>query len=115
MPIATYYEANRWRHVPPNDITLVLRHIVRLIGPEVGLIILDVSSRLLRAGGAMALLCAQIDDNIIHLLRRWQSYGMLRYLHLQAHPVMRNFAAHMLQHGMYDLVQNIQQQNPQAD
>jgi hypothetical protein len=40
---------------------------------------------------------------------------MLRYLHLQACPVMRNFTAHMLQRGMYDLVQNVQQQNQQAD
>jgi hypothetical protein len=35
---------------------------------------------------------------------------MLRYLHLQARPVIRNFAAQMLQHGIYDLVQNVQQQ-----
>jgi hypothetical protein len=40
---------------------------------------------------------------------------MLRYLHLQARLVMCNFAAHMLQHGMYDLIQKVQQQNAQAD
>jgi hypothetical protein len=29
---------------------------------------------------------------------------MLRYLHLQAHPVMRNFARLMLQGGEYTLI-----------
>jgi hypothetical protein len=66
-------------------------------------------ARSLQAGGAMALLYAQVDDNIMRLLGRWQSDAMLRYLHLQAHPVMRNSAAQMLQLGMYDLVQNVQQ------
>jgi hypothetical protein len=70
-PIATYYESNRRRPVTQNDITLALHHAIRLIGPEVGLIEADVSARSLRAGGAMALLCAQVDDNIIRLLGRW--------------------------------------------
>jgi hypothetical protein len=113
--ITTYYKSNRRRPVTPNDITLALCHAVRLICPKVGLVEADMSARSLRAGGAMALLCAQVDDDIIQLLGRWRSDAMLRYLHLQARPVMRNFAAHMLQHGMYDLVQNVQQQNPQAD
>jgi hypothetical protein len=94
---------------------LALHHAIRLIGPEVGLIVADVSARSLRAGGAMTLICAQVDENIIRLLGRWQSDAMLHYLNIQARPVMRNFAAQMLQHGMYDLVQNVQQQNPQAD
>jgi hypothetical protein len=81
----------------------------------VGLIEADVSARSLRAGGAMALNCAQVDDNIIRLLGRWQSNAMLHYLHLQDRPVMRNFAAQMIQQGMYDLIQNVQQQKPQAD
>jgi hypothetical protein len=103
-----YYESNRRCPVTPNDITLALCHAVRLIGPEVDLVETDVSARFLWAGGAMALLGTQVDDNIIRLLVRWQSDAMLRYLHLQARPVMRNFAAHMLQHGMYDLLQNVQ-------
>jgi hypothetical protein len=70
----------------------------------VGLIEANVSARLLRAGGAMALLCAHVDDNIIRLLGRWQSDAMLSYLHVQARPFMRNFAAQMLQRDMYDLV-----------
>jgi hypothetical protein len=68
--IATSYESNHHRPVKPNGNTLILCHAVRLIGPEVGLVEADVSARSLRAGGAMALLCAQVDDNIIHLLGR---------------------------------------------
>jgi hypothetical protein len=83
--------------------------------PEVALVKADVSARSLWTGGAMALLCAQVDGkyNIIRLLGRWQSDVMLRCLHRQARPIMRNFAWQMLQHGMYDLIQNVQQQNPQ--
>jgi hypothetical protein len=114
-PIATYYESNRWRPVTPNDITLALRYTVRFIAPQVGLVEADVSVRSMGIGGAMTLICAQVDDNIILLLGRWQSDTMLCYLHLQARPVMRKFAAQMLQYGMYDLVQNVQEQNPQAD
>jgi hypothetical protein len=102
--IATYYKSNRRRPVTPNDITLALRHAVRLVVPEVGLVKADMPARSLRAGSAMALICAQVDDNIIRLLGRWRSDAMLRYPHIQARPVMRNFAAQMLQHGMYDLV-----------
>jgi hypothetical protein len=68
--IATYYNANRRCPIKPDAITLVLCHNIRLIFPEVGLIKADVSSRSLRAGGAIALLCAQVNDNIIHILGR---------------------------------------------
>jgi hypothetical protein len=32
----------------------------------------------------MALLCAHVDTEIIHLVGRWCSDEMLRYLHVQA-------------------------------
>jgi len=51
----------------------------------------------------MALLCANVDSDMIRLLGRWQSDVMLRYLHLQAEPVMRQFAQRMLQGGNYVL------------
>ena len=51
----------------------------------------------------MALLCAQVDSDIIRLLGRWQSDVMLCYLHLQAHPVMKHFAKCMLAGGNYVL------------
>jgi hypothetical protein len=79
----------------------------------VGLVEADPSTYSLRADGAMSPLCAQVDDIIIRLLGHWQSNVMLHYSHVQARPTMRNFTSQMLQHGMYYLIQNAQQQNPQ--
>jgi hypothetical protein len=113
-PITTYFEFNHRCPIKPNAIMLVLHHTLHLIGPAVGLVESDVSTHSLRAGAAMTLQCAQVDANIIRLLAHWQSDAMLRYLHVQACPIMRNVASQILQHGMYDLIQNVQQQNPQG-
>jgi len=43
-------------------------------------------------GGGMALLCAGIDANITQLIGPWNSDAMLRYLTVQAEPVMQNFS-----------------------
>lgn len=64
------------------------------------------SARCLRAAGANALLCAQVDPDIIRLLGRWRSDEMLRYLHLQAAPIMSDFAPRMLQGGNFRLLPN---------
>ena len=61
----------------------------------------EISARSLRAGGAMALLCGKVDYDLIRLLGRWHSDAMIRYLHLQAQPVMRQFAKAMYNHGRY--------------
>ena len=52
--------------------------------------------------GAMALFCAGVDSSRIRLLGRWNSWAMLRYLHLQANSVMSGFASKMLSGGTYD-------------
>jgi hypothetical protein len=57
----------------------------------------------MRAAGATALLCAQVNTDIIQLIGRWRSYEMLRYLHVQAEPVMRHFAQQMLNHGSFTM------------
>ena len=44
----------------------------------------------------MALLVANVDPDIIKILGRWRSDEMFRYLHLTAEPIMRHFAAKML-------------------
>jgi hypothetical protein len=54
----------------------------------------------------MVFLCAHVDTDIIKLLGRWRSDEMLRYLHVQAEPVMRNFSARMLQNGTFTLHPN---------
>jgi hypothetical protein len=51
------------------------------------------------ATGAMTLFCTHVDSGTIRLIGRWRSDGMLRYLHMQATPLMHSFARHMLSGG----------------
>ena len=54
----------------------------------------------------MALLCSDVDNGIISLIGRWRSDKMLRYFHVQAEPIMRNFSKLMISHGNYNLLQH---------
>jgi hypothetical protein len=107
-PLATYYRSANGRTtqhpVTPTDITTILRMSVLALGPSIGFLPKDITAKSLRAGGAMALLLAQVDTDVIRLIGRWRSDEMLRYLHLQAQPVMLNFARRMLQGGVYTLL-----------
>ena len=49
----------------------------------------------------MALLCGNVDYNVIKLLGRWHSDQMMRYLHAQAQPIVHRLAAKMYNHGQY--------------
>lgn len=117
-PLATYYRVQHTRatrhSVTPSDITTVLRLSVSALGPSIGLLPEDITARSLRAGGAMALLVARVDTDIIRLIGRWRSDEMLRYLHLQAQPVMRNFARLMLQGGDYNFIPGPNVPDPNA-
>lgn len=104
MPLAAYKSGNTWIHVKSTDITDALRAGAIDIGPSLGFGPADVSARAMRAGGAMALLLADVDSDKIRLIGRWKSDEMLRYLHTTARPIMQNFAAQMVQHGAYALI-----------
>jgi hypothetical protein len=73
--------------------------------PELSLQPKDISACALHAGGAMALLCAQVDPLLVQLIGRWKSDAMLGYLHLQA-TNMHNPATHMLSGGEFKLLPN---------
>lgn len=105
-PIATYYVGRRKHAVKSGDITDTLRGAATFLHATTGIAASDISARSLRAGGAMALLCGEIDANTIRLLGRWHSDAMMRYLHLQAQPVMRHFASTMFNHGTYSFNPN---------
>ena len=107
-PIASYFDptSQTIKPIKPADITASLRISCALLGPSFGFLSSDISARSLRASGAMALLCAQVDANVIQLIGRWRSDEMLRYLHVQAEPVMRDFSSRMLQHGSFTLHPN---------
>ena len=49
---------------------------------------------------------AKIDPDIIRLIGRWRSDEMLRYLHVQAAPLMSDYARKMLHAGNYTLIPN---------
>jgi hypothetical protein len=105
-PIARVY-TTRWEKIVPSIITRTLRQAVTFLSPaSLGFNPSDVSARCLRAAGANALLCANVDTDVIRLLGRWRSDEMLRYLHLQAAPIMRNFSRDMLQGGTFTLIPN---------
>jgi hypothetical protein len=108
QPLASFIDplSNSLTRITPADLTALLRVSVALLGPQYGFLPDDVSARSLRAAGAMALLCAEVDTDRIRLLGRWQSDQMFRYLHVQAEPMMRNFSSRMLQGGNYTLLPN---------
>ena len=106
-PIATlntvYITATTTRHVTSTILTATLRCSAAAL-PHLGLRPSDISARALRAGGAMALLCGQVDSDIIKLVGRWRSDEMLRYLHLQAYPLMMHLAPSMVRGGQFRML-----------
>ena len=87
-------------------LTTILRSTVAALGPDLGFLPQDISTRCLRAAGAMALLLARVDPDIIRLIGQWRSDEMLHYLHVQAQPLMKTYAQQMLNAGTYALIPN---------
>jgi hypothetical protein len=105
-PLCAFFEQGSWRQVTSPMITHALRSAAHMVGAAVGFLPEDISCRSLRAGGAMAMLCARIDPLTIQLLGRWRSDAMLSYLHVQAAPLISDIASRMLHHGNYQLLPN---------
>jgi hypothetical protein len=104
-PLYAYFLSS-WLAINTSTLTKDLRRTVDVMGHTVGLLSSDISIRSLRSSGAMALLCANVDTDRIRLLGRWRSDEMLRYLHVQAYPVVAHLAPAMLQHGHFQLLPN---------
>jgi hypothetical protein len=100
------YHSDTWRYIDTTMLTAALRTTVYATGANWGLQPTDISIRSLRSSGAMALLCAKVDTDLIRLLGRWRSDEMLRYLHVQSFPIVAPLAAQMLQHGTFTLIPN---------
>ena len=95
----------RWTNVNPTMITAHLKATVKLLkGTHLGFTYKDVYARSLWAAGTMALLCSGVNTGIISLIGRWRSDKMLRYLHVQAEPIIRNYSKLMINHGNYNLL-----------
>jgi hypothetical protein len=76
------------------------------MGARYGIQPTEISIRSLQSSGAMALLCARVDTDMIRLLGRWHSDEMLRYLHVQSFPLLSPLAPQMLRSGQYTLMPN---------
>ena len=103
-PLAHVFNTNT--KVTAAALTACIRNSVTYLGPELGFLPSDVSACCLREAGATALLLAQVDPDVIRLIGRWRSDEMLCYLHVQAYPLMRNYAQQMLHAGEYTLIPN---------
>jgi hypothetical protein len=70
QPLASYLnpQTDRLRRIAPSDITHLLRKAVHILGTQYVFLPKDISARSLRASGAMALLCANVDTDRIRLI-----------------------------------------------
>jgi hypothetical protein len=75
-PLYSYYDG-QWRAITTTALTKHIRTTVAALGAQYGLALEDISIHSLRASGAMALLCARVDTDMIRLLGRWRSDEML--------------------------------------
>jgi hypothetical protein len=101
-----YMPDGHTKSVKPADITAALKAAVTFLGPQLGFLASEVTTRCLRATGANALLCANVDPNIISLLGRWTSDQMLHYLFVQAAPLMQDYSRCMLAGSTFTLIPN---------
>jgi hypothetical protein len=97
---------NTLARVTPSVLTVTPRDSVQYLYPNLGFLPPKVSAWSLGAPGAMALLLAWVDPDIIRLIGQWQSDKMLHYLHVQAYPLMHNFSCLILDVGNYTLIPN---------
>jgi hypothetical protein len=61
----------------------------------------EISARSLRAGGAMAMMCSNINLSIFRMMGRWHSDAMTRYLHAQDQPIIERYEAKMFNNGTF--------------
>jgi hypothetical protein len=102
-PLASYYHTTTRTliRIQPSDVTDQLRHAAAALQHTTGIPPSDISARSLRAGGAMALLNAEVDHDVLQMIGRWHGDAMMRYLHAQCLPAMKGFARRMFNNGTY--------------
>jgi hypothetical protein len=100
-PISSFYRNGKRFAIKARDVTGVLRHAMTINFHRTGIPASDISALSLRAGGAMAMLVGSIDLTNIRMMGRWHSDAMMRYLHIQAQPIIGNYASIMFNNGAY--------------
>ena len=104
-PLASYREmpGAPIRQLTGKDFSEALKAAARVHGGKFGVDPDDVTVGCFRTSGAMALMCGGVDSCRTRLLGRWQSWTMLRYLHMQARSATRGMSSAMLQGGTLQL------------
>ncbi len=105
-PLYSYCADGVWCAILSSMLTQHLRAAAHAMGAASGVTSADISVRSLRSSGAMALLCSSADPDKIRLLGHWRFDEMLRYLHVQAFPIVAALAPQMLRHGHFALIPN---------
>ena len=105
-PLWSYYDNGRWCQFTSLMVTHALRSSSSLVGTAVVFLPEYVSCRSLQAGGAMAILCAQFYLLTIQLLGRWCLGTIIRYLPVQASPLINDIASRMLQFRNHHIISN---------
>ena len=86
------------------NFTDVLRLQALMHGASYNIAPSQISVGAFRTTGAMALFNAGVDSTRIRLIGRWNSWAMLRYLHVQSNTSMARFAHKMLSGGAFSSV-----------
>jgi hypothetical protein len=105
-PLYAYHNIGTWHIITTTTLTQHLRWAASTLAQTTGISPHNISIRSLCSSGAMALLCADVDSDKIHLLDRWHSNEMMRYLHVQVFPTPAPLAPLMVHHGYFTLIPN---------
>jgi hypothetical protein len=100
-PIGAQLSNPRTAAIKPKDSMDVIRQAMTASYHRTGVPAYEVSDRSLRADSAMAMLFGKIDIQSIHMMSQWHSDAMMRYLHVQAQPIIGVYAAKMFNKGTY--------------
>jgi hypothetical protein len=106
VPIASIYIRNMRTAIKAKQIADTVRQAMIVNFHNTGISPDEESACSLRDGGTMALLCRKVDKNIIHMRVRWHSDAMIRYLHMQAQPIIQHVAGKMYNNGTYSFIPN---------
>jgi hypothetical protein len=88
----------------PIQLTKLLRTAVLSTNNTSGLIPSDITAKSLSSTGAMALLNCNVSFEKLRLIGHWKSDAALRYLHVQAHDIMADCFALMLDGSDYRII-----------
>jgi hypothetical protein len=98
-PVAAYYRGTRRTTVKAKDVTDVFLCAMTIYYTKVGIKATEISAPSLRAGGAMVMVFGWIELDTIWMMGKWHSDAMMSYLHIQAQPIINNYAARMYNRG----------------